>query len=70
MKPQRRASKAEIERIRDLIQHMTPRSEIYQVLRDELTSLGYWRNKPRGKPGFKDGSKDASETRYEPIEEF
>ena len=29
---------------------MTRRSELYRVLKEELTALGYWKNKARGNP--------------------
>jgi len=34
---------------------MTPRQNIYRVLKEELTKLGHWRNHPRGNPkaGYK-----------------
>jgi len=29
---------------------MTRKSLLYKALKEELLSLGYWRNKPRGNP--------------------
>jgi hypothetical protein len=29
---------------------MTRDTIIYKVLKEELSKLGYWKNKPRGKP--------------------
>ena len=29
---------------------MTPRQEIYKLLKDELSKQGHWRNLPRGNP--------------------
>ncbi len=37
-------------KLREAIRHMTYQQGIYKVLREELTALGYWRNKPRGDP--------------------
>jgi len=34
--------------IRRLIRSMTPRSRFFQVLREELKSVGRWKNLPRG----------------------
>jgi len=28
------------------------RSKLFRLLKDELSALGYWRNKPRGKPNL------------------
>ena len=41
--------------LRKEIINMTPRQNIYMVLKEELTKLGYWRNHPRGNPsaGYK-----------------
>jgi len=41
--------------LRMAIRKMTFRQEIYKVLREELSALGYWKNKPRGNPskGYK-----------------
>jgi hypothetical protein len=32
------------------IQHLERHQKLYQVLKRELTKLGFWRNKPRGDP--------------------
>jgi len=36
--------------LRQLIHKMTRHSKIFHVLKEELSLLGYWRNKPRGNP--------------------
>lgn len=36
--------------IRAEVRQMTPRSRIYRILKEELSVLGYWRNRPRGNP--------------------
>lgn len=41
------------ELLRSEIQHMTRHSPIYKVLKEELSTLGYWKNKPRGRMGRK-----------------
>ena len=38
------------ELLRDEIRTMTRHSPIYKVLKEELSVLGYWKNKPRGNP--------------------
>lgn len=43
-------SKIDYEQLRREIRTMTRDKKLYQVLRDELSSLGYWRIRPRGKP--------------------
>jgi hypothetical protein len=45
----------ELDSLRAAIRSMTPRTQLFKVLKEELTALGYWRNKPRGNPakGFK-----------------
>ena len=37
------------------IEAMTPRKKLFKVLKEGLSALGYWRNKPRGDPkkGYK-----------------
>lgn len=41
--------------LREAIQRMTYQQGLYKVLRDELTTLGYWHKLPRGNPkaGYK-----------------
>jgi len=36
--------------LRLIIRNMTPRQEIYKLLKDELSKQGHWRNLPRGNP--------------------
>uniref|UniRef100_A0A6M3LS46 Uncharacterized protein n=1 Tax=viral metagenome TaxID=1070528 RepID=A0A6M3LS46_9ZZZZ len=38
-----------IEELRQKIQGMTRRTELFKVLKEELTKQGYWRNRARGK---------------------
>jgi len=40
----------DLEVLRYDIQNMTRKSKLYNVLRDELTKLGYWRKRARGNP--------------------
>lgn len=37
--------------LRRQIRLMTPRTQFFRVLREELQRLGRWKNLPRGKPG-------------------
>jgi hypothetical protein len=39
------ATKIDIPQLRKEIRNMTPDQTIYQVLRDELKRLGYWRRR-------------------------
>lgn len=32
------------------IRHLERHQKLYRVLKDELSKLGFWRNKPRGDP--------------------
>jgi hypothetical protein len=36
--------------LRRAIREMNPRSKLFHILKDELSYLGYWKNKPRGNP--------------------
>jgi hypothetical protein len=36
--------------LQQAIQQMTPRTKPYQLLKQELSQQGYWRNHPRGNP--------------------
>ncbi len=47
------------EMLRQSIRTMTRHSPIHKVLKEELTALGYWKNKPRGNPkkGYEMGGK-------------
>ena len=42
--------KIDISELRQTIRTMTRKSLLYKALKEELLSLGYWRNKPRGNP--------------------
>ncbi len=37
-----------IDELRQEIRAMTPRKKIYMVLKEELSNIGHWKNKPRG----------------------
>jgi len=41
------------EKLQFLIQNSPPRSKFFRMLKKELSAIGRWRNRPRGKPGFK-----------------
>ena len=44
------AKKIDIEGLREVIKGMNRRQKLYKLLKKELSALGYWRNRPRGKP--------------------
>lgn len=46
----KRAELDEIARFRELVRQMTPKTEVYRMLKEELSKMGRWRNLPRGKP--------------------
>lgn len=46
----KRSEAGEVERFRELIRGMSSRSEVFKMLKEELSKLGRWRNLPRGKP--------------------
>ena len=50
-------SKINLEQLRIEVQNMKRHQEIYKVLKEELSILGFWRNRPRGNPlkGFNKG---------------
>lgn len=52
MAERKRITQAESDALRELIRGMTRDSLIYKLLKDELSVLGHWKNKPRGKPAF------------------
>ena len=41
----------EVNKLRQELMKMTRHGKLYKVLKEELTSLGYWKNKPRGCKG-------------------
>jgi hypothetical protein len=41
--------KIDYEQLRHEIRTMTRDKKLYQVLKEELDRLGYWKNQPRGK---------------------
>jgi len=47
----------DIELLRSEIKVMTRRTRLYKALKEELSTLGYWRNRARGNPqaGYKAG---------------
>jgi hypothetical protein len=40
----------DMKELRESIKAMTRQQELYRVLRDELSALGYWRKRSRGNP--------------------
>uniref|UniRef100_A0A6M3KFR3 Uncharacterized protein n=1 Tax=viral metagenome TaxID=1070528 RepID=A0A6M3KFR3_9ZZZZ len=38
----------DLEELRQEIKGLTRRKKLFQVLKTELSALGYWRNRPRG----------------------
>lgn len=48
---QRNGMKFDEAQLRRQIRLMTPRTQFFRVLREELQRLGRWKNLPRGKPG-------------------
>ena len=42
--------KTDLEVLKNEIRRMHRNSPLYRLLRDELTAMGYWKKKPRGKP--------------------
>lgn len=40
----------DLEELRDEIRTMSRKTMLYRLLKEELTALGYWRNKIRGNP--------------------
>jgi len=40
----------DLEELRQGIRGMTGRQKLYKALKEELSALGYWKMKPRGKP--------------------
>ena len=44
------ATKIDIEQLRKEIRELNRTKILYRVLKDELSLLGYWKNKERGDP--------------------
>ena len=40
----------DLELLRQKIRKLNRQQKLYEILRDELTSLGYWKKHPRGNP--------------------
>ena len=40
----------DLELLRQKIRKLNRQQKLYEILRDELTSLGYWKKQPRGNP--------------------
>ena len=40
----------DINKLRQAIRSMTRNTALYKALKEELSALGYWRNKARGNP--------------------
>jgi hypothetical protein len=61
---------SELERFRQLVRNMSRQSEVYRMLRDELTALGHWKAAPRGKPDIRNITDSSpTETNYTPIDD-
>lgn len=43
-------TKIDLKQLASEIRRLDRRHQLYRVLKDELTKLGYWRIKPRGNP--------------------
>lgn len=41
----------DLDLLRVEIARMTRRTKLYRILKEELSLLGYWQNRPRGNPG-------------------
>jgi hypothetical protein len=39
--------------LRYWLRRLKPRQKLFRILEEELTRLGYWKGRPRGKPGVK-----------------
>jgi hypothetical protein len=42
--------KQELDILAQQVRNMSTRSDLYRVLKHELSARGWWKNKPRGKP--------------------
>lgn len=52
--------KIDLDNLRMRIRKMTRNTLLFIVLKEELSDMGYWRNKPRGNPSIKNfGDNDA-----------
>lgn len=52
MPSRKRITQAELQTFRELIRSMKHGSLLFKMLSRELSALGYWRLRARGKPGF------------------
>ncbi|HUC78969.1 MAG TPA: hypothetical protein VMQ58_01885 [Candidatus Saccharimonadales bacterium] len=43
-------SKIDQNQLRIEIQEMSPQSKLFQLLKEEISKIGYWHKKPRGNP--------------------
>lgn len=50
MAERKRITADELDTLRALIRGMSRDSLLYKMLKEELSALGYWKNKQRGKP--------------------
>ena len=48
---QMRPNVQELDRIRLLLRHMSRRSRLYKVVKEELKARGNWKNKAGARPG-------------------
>jgi hypothetical protein len=48
-------TKIDLEQLRKEIRELNSRKSLYRVLKEELSKIGYWKQKPRGNPskGYK-----------------
>jgi hypothetical protein len=37
--------------LRHWLRRLTRKQKLYRILKEELSALGYWKNRKRGKPG-------------------
>jgi len=45
-------SKIDLQQLHIELRRLTNQQELYRVLREELSRLGWWKAKPRGKPRY------------------
>jgi len=62
---QLRLTNGELARFRMAIRRMSTRSRTYEMLREELTARGNWKNAPRGKPSIANFNGSSSESKTE-----
>ena len=45
-------TKIDLNQLREEIKVMTRNQPLYRLLKEELSKLGFWRNRPRGNPAL------------------